>query len=139
MFKKNQTMEVQLQEDVPAGEMERTRSRRCLVPKTDIYETEKAIVFLADIPGANEKTVKITLEKNVLTINAFIDPVPSGGYDLAYAEYEEGDFRRVFHLSDEIQRDKIKATVSDGVLRLHLPKSETVLAKKIAVQRGCLG
>ena len=134
MIKKDQTMEVQLQEEVPAGEMERTRSRRCLVPKTDIYESEKAIVLLADIPGANEKTVNITFEKNVLTINAFIDPVPSGGYELAYAEYEEGDFRRVFHLSDEIQRDKIKATVSDGVLRLYLPKAESAQTKRIAVQ-----
>lgn len=134
MTNKDQTMEVQLQEDVPAGEMERTRARRCLVPKTDIYETEKAIVLLADIPGANEKTVHITLEKNILTIDAFIDPVPSSGYDLAYAEHEAGDFRRVFHLSDEIQRDKIKATVSDGVLHLDLPKSERALAQRIAVQ-----
>ena len=134
MTKKDRTMEVQLQEEAPAGETERTRSRRCLVPKTDIYETEKEIVLLADIPGANEKTVSITLEKNVLTITAFIDPVPSNGYDLAYAEYEEGDYQRVFHLANEIQRDKIEATVSDGVLRLHLPKLESALAKRIAVQ-----
>jgi HSP20 family molecular chaperone IbpA len=134
MTKKDRTMQVQLQEDVPANGIERTRSRRCLVPKTDIYETEKEIVLLADIPGANEKTTDITLEKNVLTINAFIDPVPSSDYDLAYAEYEEGNYQRVFHLSDDIQRDKIEATVSDGVLRLHLPKSESALAKKITVQ-----
>ena len=134
MTKKDRTMEVQLQEDVPADEMERTRSRRRLVPKTDIYETEKAIILLADIPGANEKTVNMTLEKNVLTINAFIDPVPSSGYDLAYVEYEEGDYQRIFHLSDEIQRDKIEATVRHGVLRLQLPKSDGALAEKIAIQ-----
>ena len=63
MTKKNQAMEVQEQEETPADEMERTRSRRSFVPRSDIYENEKEIIVLADIPGANEKTVDITLEK----------------------------------------------------------------------------
>jgi HSP20 family molecular chaperone IbpA len=128
-------MEVQQQEDIPAHETERTRSRRCFVPRADIYETENEIVVFADIPGADEKTVNITLEKNTLTINAFIDPVQSNGYDLAYAEYEEGDYQRVFHLSNEIDRDRIEATVSDGVLCLQLPKAESAVAKKITIQK----
>lgn len=134
MSNQDQRIRVQQQEQAPAEEMERTRSRRLFVPKADIYETENEIVLLADIPGASEKTVNITLEKNVLTIDAYIDPVRSNGYDMAYAEYEEGDYRRIFHLSDEIDRDGIEATVSDGVLRLQLPKSERAMTKKIAVK-----
>ena len=134
MNKQDQTMQVQQQEGVPEQEMERTRSRRCFVPKADIYETENEIVVLADIPGASENTVNITLERNVLTIDAFIDPVHTTGYDIAYAEYEEGDYKRVFHLSDEIDRDKITASVSEGVLGLQLPKAESVKTRKIAVQ-----
>ena len=133
MNRQAQTMQVQQQEDVLEQEMERTRSRRCFVPKADIYETENEIVVLTDIPGADEKTVKITLERNVLTIHAFIDPVQSAGFNINYAEYEEGDYRRVFHLSDEIDRDKIEATVSNGVLRLQLPKSDSAMSKKIRV------
>jgi HSP20 family protein len=133
MTTKDQVMEVQPQEDVPNQDTERTRARRCFVPRADIYETEGEMVVLIDIPGADEKTVNITLEKKVLTINAFIDPVQSNGYDLAYAEYEEGDYQRVFHLSDEIDRDRIEATVSEGVLRLQLPKAESALTKKITV------
>ena len=56
MAKKDQTMEVQKQEEVPAEDMERTRSRRSFIPKADIYETENEIIVLADIPGANEKS-----------------------------------------------------------------------------------
>jgi HSP20 family molecular chaperone IbpA len=74
------------------------------------------------------------LEKNVLTIDAYIDPVRSNGYNIAYAEYEEGDYRRVFHLSDEVDRDKIEATVSHGVLQLQLPKSEHAMTKRITVK-----
>jgi len=133
MAKKNQTMEVQQQEEAPADEMERTRSRRTFVPRADIYETDKEIVVLADIPGANEKTVDITLEKNVLSINAYIEPSIPSGFEVAYAEFEEGDYQRSFRLSDEIDRDKIEATVSGGVLRLRLPKSQEARIKKISV------
>jgi HSP20 family protein len=134
MAKNDQTMEVQKQEEAPADEMERTRSRRSFVPKADIYETEKEIIVLADIPGANEQSVDITLEKNLLSINAYIEPAIPSGFDIAYAEYEEGDYQRSFRLSDEIDRDKIEATVSDGVLCLRLPKSQEAATKKIAVQ-----
>ena len=134
MATKDPTMEVQKQEEIPADEMERTRSRRSFIPKADIYETDKEIIILADIPGANDKTVDITLEKNILSITAYIEPVRRDGFEIAYAEYEEGDYQRSFRLSDEIDRDKIEAAVSDGVLRLLLPKSLGAKAKKIAVK-----
>lgn len=134
MAKKNQAMEIQKQEEVPAEEMERTRSRRSFVPKADIYETENEIIVLTDIPGANEKSVDITLEKNVLSITAYVEPAIPSGFDVAYAEYEEGDYQRSFRLSDEIDRDKIEAVVSEGVLRLNLLKSKAAKTKKIAVK-----
>ena len=127
-------MEVQKHEEAPTDEMERTRSRRSFIPRADIYETDKEIIVLADVPGANEKTVDITLEKNVLSINAYVEPVIPSGFDIAYAEYEEGDYQRSFRLSDEIDRDKIEAVVNDGVLRLNLPKLQEATTKKIAVK-----
>lgn len=134
MAKNSNTMEIQQQEDVPAEEMERTRSRRVFIPKADIYETDNEILVLADIPGANEKTVDITLEKNVLSITAYVEPTRTGEYDIVYAEYEEGDYQRSFRLSDEIDRDKIEASVSDGVLRLRLPKAKEAATRKITVK-----
>jgi HSP20 family molecular chaperone IbpA len=134
MAKKDQAMEVQKQEEAPADEMERTRSRRTFVPRSDIYETEKEIIVLADVPGANEKSVDILLEKNVLSITAYVEPVAPSGFEIAYAEYEEGDYQRSFRLSDEIDRDKIEAVVSDGVLRLRLPKAQEARSKKITIK-----
>ena len=134
MAENDLTMEVQKQEDVPAEEMERTRSRRAFIPKADIYDTENEIIILADIPGANEKTADITLEKNVLSITAYIEPIRTGDYDIAYAEYEEGDYQRSFRLSDEIDRNKIEASVNSGVLQLRLQKSQEASTRKIAVK-----
>ena len=130
----DQTMEVQKQETSSAEGMERTRSRRRFLPKTDILETEKDIVVLADIPGATDKSVDVTLEKNILSINAYIEPAIPSGFEVAYAEYEEGDYQRSFQLSDEIDRDKIEASVSNGVLRLQLPKAESARTKRITIQ-----
>jgi len=134
MAKKDQTMEIHKQEENPADEMERTRSRRSFVPRADIFDTEKEITVLADVPGATEKTVDITLEKDVLTITAYVEPAIPSGFDIAYAEYEEGDYQRSFRLSNEIDRDKIEAVVNEGVLRLRLPKVQEAQAKKITVK-----
>jgi HSP20 family molecular chaperone IbpA len=134
MATQRQELEVQKREEAPDEGMERTRSRRAFVPRADIYETDNEIIVLADIPGANEKTVDITLEKNVLSITAYVEPIRSGEYEIAYAEYEEGDYQRSFRLSDEIDRDKIEATISQGVLHLRLPKSKGAAARKIQVK-----
>ncbi len=134
MATNTQSMPVQQQQDVPAEQTERTHARRAFIPRSDIYETENEIIVLADIPGAGEKDVDITLEKDVLTINAFVNPQRLNGYELAYAEYDEGDYQRSFRLSDEIDRDHIDASVSNGVLRLCLPKAPAARARKIAVK-----
>lgn len=134
MTKNNHSMLAQQQQDVPADQTERTHSRRAFIPKSDIYETENEIIVLADVPGAGNKNVDVTLEKDVLTINAFVNPARSNGYEMAYAEYDEGDYQRSFRLSDEIDREHIDATVSNGVLRLCLPKAPAARARKIAVK-----
>lgn len=116
------------------SETERTRSRRVYSPRVDIYEAKDAIMLVADMPGVDENTVDITLEKNVLTISGAVEPEAFEGYQLAYNEYGTGDYQRSFTVSDEIDRDRIVATVKNGVLRLTLPKAEKVKAKKIAVK-----
>jgi len=124
------------QEVVAKEDMERTRERQCFIPRADIYESEDEIVVVADIPGADLDSVDITLDKNVLTIDAFVDPEIPAGYSLAWGEYEIGDYQRSFRLSSEIDRDKIEATVANGELRLRLPKAEEAKAKKITVKAG---
>lgn len=118
---------------VPEG-VERTTARAVFRPRVDIIENDQSIVLLVDMPGVDENSTDITLEKNVLTIRGTVDTPGPDGFRLAYAEYEIGDYERTFTLSDEIDQNKIDASVKDGVLRLTLPKSERMQAKKIAVK-----
>jgi HSP20 family protein len=115
---------------------ERTRDRLAFVPRADVYETDEAIFVVADVPGVDENAVDITLEKDVLTINGYVEPVFPEGQDLAHCEYRIGDFVRAFTLSDQIDREGIAATVKDGVLRLRLPKLTEARTRKIAVKAG---
>jgi HSP20 family molecular chaperone IbpA len=130
---KNDQIEVTPREEVTAQDSERTRAQRCFIPRADIYETDKEIVVVAEIPGADQKSVDVVVEKNVLTINAYVEALLPEGYGLSYAEYEQGDYQRSFRLPDEIDRDAIKATVSEGELRLTLPKAEAAKSRKIKV------
>jgi len=132
----SKSMEVEKEEVTAPEDMERTRECRCFAPRADIYEANDQIVVVVDVPGADENSIDVTLDKNILTINANIAPVEPEGYTLTYAEYEVGDYQRSFKLSDEVDRDKIQATIKDGVMHLYMPKAAAAKARKIGVKAG---
>ena len=126
--------EMQKREASSPVETERTQAKKVFIPRVDICETKDAIVLLADMPGVDEKSIDITLEKSVLTLLGRVEPNTFEGYRAAYVEYDAGDYERAFTLSDEIDRDRIDASVRNGVLRLTLPKAEPVKLRKINVK-----
>jgi len=125
--------EKDLQKTQNTAVTEKIRNVKTFVPRVDIYETREAIFLIADMPGVDEKTVDVELEKNILTISGHVENGKVKDYNLVFSEYEVGDYEREFTLSDEIDRDKIKAMVRQGVLRLELPKAEKVKPKKIEI------
>lgn len=129
-------LQVEKKEVELAEGVERTRSSRVYAPKVDIYSDEQGITMLADMPGVDDSNVDILLEKDVLTVSGFATPNTPEGYDLSYGEYGVGDFRRSFTLMEEIDRDNIEASISNGVLRVYLPKAPEAQARKIAVKAG---
>lgn len=129
-------MQVTEQEMIENEALERTRERQCFVPKTDIYETEDMIVMVADIPGVNREAVDITIDKDVLSIDAYHSAGENKEHSVTYSEYLPGDYHRKFRLSREIDSDKIEAIVADGVLELRLPKADEAKIKKIPIKTG---
>jgi HSP20 family molecular chaperone IbpA len=127
-------MEKDLQKTENRATTERIRNVKTFMPRVDIYETKDSLFLIADMPGVDEKTVDVELEKNILTITGHVEDWAMKDCTLAYSEYETGDFERAFTLSDEIDREKIKAIVKNGVLRLDLPKADKVKPKKIAIK-----
>lgn len=130
----DQTMELEKQEVDTTADVETTRNARTFVPRVDIYETENNVILLADMPGVNENSIDITLEKNILTIAGYAEPQAPENFEPAYSEYSFGNYKRTFALSDEVDRDQIEATVKNGVLRLVMPKAEAAKTRKIKVK-----
>lgn len=114
--------------------VERTRSGKVFYPPVDIIETDEEILLLADMPGADKNSIDITLEKDVLSINANVYPPNMEGFELDYSEYEVGDYQRSFTLSDVVDQERIEASYKNGVLRVRLPKAEPVKPKKITIE-----
>ena len=105
-------------------------------PRVDILEDEKEVRLVADMPGVDETTVSVDLGGNDLTIRGPIVPETTEKYTLAYQEYREGDWERVFTVGKAIDRDGIKATVNNGVLEVILPKEKAAQPRQIKVKAG---
>ncbi len=126
--------EKDLQKTENTAARERIRNVKTFVPRVDIYETKDSIFFIADMPGVDEKTVDVELEKNTLTILGRVENGTLKDHSLLLSEYEVGDYERAFTLSYEIDRENIEATVKNGILRLELPKSEKIKPKRIMIK-----
>jgi HSP20 family molecular chaperone IbpA len=129
------TKELQKKEAQVPERVERTRAVRIFSPQVDIVEKKNEIVVTADMPGVDEKSVDINLERNILTIFGAVEEDNLFTKHQPYlAEYGIGDYERVFTLSEEIDRDRIQATVKNGVLKVILPKAKAAKSRRIAVK-----
>jgi HSP20 family protein len=130
----DKTKDMQKQEMEKVERIERSREARIFNPDVDIVERKNDIVVVADMPGVDEASVDITLENNVLSIYGKVDWDAPDKLKLLHGEYGIGDYQRVFTLSGDVNREKIEATVNNGVLKIVLPKAEAAKTKKIAVR-----
>lgn len=103
-----------------------------VAPEVDIYETEETLVVVADIPGVSEPDVRV--DGNELTIEARSEYAEPEGVSRPAAEFGPKNFRRVFALPADIDTAGIRASVSDGVLRVELPKSEAARVHKVPIK-----
>lgn len=113
---------------------ESTRPGYVFTPAVDIFETDTAITVLADMPGVRPEGLTVDLRDNVLTLDGRVETKAFEGEQMLLREYETGSFHREFRLSNIIDQAKIDATLTDGVLRLTLPKAEAVRPRRIEVK-----
>jgi len=113
---------------------EQTRPGLVFTPAVDIFETDKEITLLADMPGVKARDLNIDLREDVLTLASDVKS-PEGADEVdVIREYRTGKYYRQFTLSQVIDQSKIDAELRDGVLRLRLPKVEAATPRKIAVK-----
>lgn len=129
-----QELKPQVKEEAPS-KGERVRPGRVFLPRVDIFETPQALVLVADMPGVSGDTVTLDLKDNLLTIFGQVSQ-PSEKESLLSQEYAIGDYYREFQVGELIDKNKIEATVKNGVLTLTLPKAEVAKPRRIEVKTG---
>jgi HSP20 family protein len=103
-------------------------------PAVDIFESDDRISLLADMPGVKAQDLKIDLRENVLTLSGRVEAEESTAESPVLCEYASGTYFRQFSLSEHIDQAKIDAKLTDGVLRLELPKQERAKPRQISVK-----
>lgn len=115
---------------------EQTRTGPVYSPAVDIFENDNSITVLADMPGVKAQDLKIDLRESVLTLTGRVTSVESANEVDVLREYQTGTYFRQFTLSETVEQAKIDAKLTDGVLRLELPKVERARPRQIAVRTG---
>ena len=103
-------------------------------PAVDIYETESDIVLKAELPEVNQKDININIENNVLTLKGerkFEKETKEENFHRIERSY--GSFSRSFNLPGSIDKDNVKASYKNGVLKITMPKKEESKPKQITV------
>jgi HSP20 family protein len=103
-------------------------------PRIDIKENKKEYVISAELPGLNKEDFKLTLENGVLTLQGekkYEHEEKDENYYRSERSY--GAFRRSFNLTDEVDKDRIKADFKNGVLTIKIPKVKSAQPKPIEI------
>jgi len=110
--------------------------RRANTMPIDAYRHEDHWFVKVDLPGVDQSTIDLTVDRNVLRIEASRDWNPADGDFVLAAERARGSFARQLVLSEDIDTGAIKADYRDGVLTVDLPVAETAKPKKVAIGTG---
>ncbi|MBX6424589.1 MAG: Hsp20/alpha crystallin family protein [Variibacter sp.] len=106
-----------------------------LMPRMDVTESDGEIEITAELPGLEEKDVEITVSDNVLTVRGEKKAeAEEKKKDYRLVERSYGSFSRSVELPSGVDPDRIKATMTKGVLKITVPKPAPSHQKKIEVK-----
>ncbi|MES9996476.1 Hsp20 family protein [Desulfovibrio aminophilus] len=108
-------------------------SRRMAYPPLNISEDDGNVYVRAEIPGTDIKDMEITLTDKTLVIKGERKP-EQGKY--FRQERPAGPFQRVVQLNVHVDRDAVKAALSDGILTVILPKTEDIKPRRVSIDVG---
>jgi HSP20 family protein len=97
-----------------------------------LWQDDKSIFLEAELPGVAEKDVDITVHEGVLTIKA--ERQDQEGRDYLHKGRAFGRFEQAITLPDLVDSEKVEASLTNGVVRIVLPKIPQAQPRKIALK-----
>ncbi len=105
-------------------------------PPIDIYETADGLVLYADLPGVVADGLDLQVQDSRLTLFGHVQLKDTENAQMVHQEYQIGDYLRSFILSDEVDHERIQAKLTNGVLRVELPRAARAKPRRIDVSAG---
>ncbi len=105
-------------------------------PATDILEKEDGFHIFLDMPGVSKDNLLIDLKENELVITGTSPHAREDKRNFMVMEFTGCEFRRIFTLADTVDREKINASMDNGVLSIHLPRRAEDSPKRIQINAG---
>ena len=107
-------------------------------PRIDVTETETELSVAAELPGFEEKDLKVTLEDGVLTIEGerTSEVKDEEAKEVRHVETFHGKYRRALRLPSEVDGEAVKAAYRNGILTVTLPKAPAAQVRTIPVTSG---
>lgn len=110
---------------------------RMKMPAVDVSETGTDVVVEMEAPGMDPNKIELSIEGNRLHIRGNMeDKKEEKGKSYYRKEIHKGAFERIVALPTEVKGDKAEAIYKDGILKVVVPKAETMRPKKIEVKLG---
>jgi len=104
-------------------------------PQTDLVETDENFQLRLDVPGMSKEDIDINLQNGTLTVSGErTSERTDEGEDYVRVERAFGTFHRTFTLPDAVDHENIEAAYEDGVLSIHVPKTEESTRRQIEIQ-----
>jgi HSP20 family protein len=108
-----------------------------LAPATDIYETDEEYVVELEVPGFEEKELKVEVFDHTLAVKGRREKTKEEkAKEFTLHERLEREFERRFVLPTEADTDHLKAVFVKGVLEVHAPKAKTATPKQVAITKA---
>jgi len=102
-------------------------------PRTNLSDTGDNLELVAEVPGVGKEQLNVKIQGNYLEISGARSADNPEGYTLHRNERSTARFSRSFTLPYEVDATKVTATLTDGLLKIILPKSEAAKPRQIAI------
>jgi HSP20 family protein len=102
-------------------------------PALDVYEDKDQFTVVAELPGFKKEQVEISLHQGALTISGERKQESQDKEEGLRSERYFGRFQRTVTLPAEVNAERVRATLQDGILKIELPKAEEAKPKQIEV------
>jgi HSP20 family protein len=118
----------------PLSRAPESESESGMRPPVDVFEDADGLTLLADLPGVSKERLNVRVERDTLIVEGDVQITLPDQMQAVHADIRSTHYQRRFALSDELETERIEASLKDGVLTVRIPKRAETKPRRIEVR-----